>query len=217
MEKLTWGGVFAVAKHISSVDPIELDEMSEADWDILDFPELRPAARQRLVSMIERGRLECFFRVNYDMHKRSHGGKPTYFYPATEANRDAFENGEYGESNFENFDNYEEEPDAEFPSFERRRTTLEDLGTAAVAPAVYAAYRILKEEQPEQEQRVERVQTSNQRDFYRLQPWAVSILLLSLVRRMTTAQLIALARELGATEFTEEEEEYLIDLIISRL
>lgn len=211
MEKLSWGGFFAVAKHISSVDPVALEDMDEVDWAVLDFPALRPAARAKLVRTIEAGKLEGFFRVNYDMHKRVHGGKPTYYYPATNAQVDAFESGEYGESNFENFEDYEDEPDAEFRPFEERRSILEERGTTVVAPAVYAAFRILRqEEEPRQ-----------QRDFYRLQDWAVAILFLSTLRKMTVEALKALAKEFGATEtdlfLAGQDEERIIDLIISLL
>lgn len=220
MDKLSWGGVFAVRKHINSVDAISLEDMDEADWDILDFPALRPAARAKLIRIIESGRLDCFFRVNYDMHKaRAHGGKPTYYYPGTAAKRDAFENGEYGESNFENFDDYDEEVDAEFPSFEQRRTALENSSPDALVAAVYAVYSVANDSPSQERSTVGPQRYRPQRDFSRLPEWALALLFLAKIYALPDRNALGnLARRIGATEeqiTAARTKDELIDLIVS--
>jgi hypothetical protein len=80
-----WKGSFApMQKHVKSVRLVRLSEMTQADWDVLDYEMLRPSARVAIDEAILDGQLAGFYQVDVDMHKahRPHGGKSRYFYPA---------------------------------------------------------------------------------------------------------------------------------------
>lgn len=80
-----WKGAFApMQKHVVSVRLVLLSHMTQEDWDVLDFDELRPSAKEALAEAILDGVVAGFWRVDVDMHKasRPHGGKSRYFYPA---------------------------------------------------------------------------------------------------------------------------------------
>lgn len=80
-----WKGAFLpVTKHVTSVDFKPIQEMTNEDWDILDWEALRPSAKDSLSTMIVSGTMVGFYVVNVDLHKahRPHGGKPRYYYPA---------------------------------------------------------------------------------------------------------------------------------------
>lgn len=104
-----WKGAFApMRKHVTSVRLIPLSKMTQGDWDVLDYDELRPSARANLDQAILDGQVAGFWRVDVDMHKasRPHGGKERYFYPAFKAaveKQDVPSPEEF--QTYENFDN----------------------------------------------------------------------------------------------------------------
>lgn len=88
---VNWNGIFLplvtqsnqLVKHVQSVTFRPLREMTSADWDVLDWPELRPVPRRRIQEEVINGTLEGFHLVDIDMHK-VHGGKPRYLWPGRE-------------------------------------------------------------------------------------------------------------------------------------
>lgn len=85
---VNWNGTFLptvgafLQKHIRSVEFRPLKEMTRADWDVLDWPNLRSVPRRRIQEDIVNGKLDGFHVVNIDMSK-VHGGKERYFWPGT--------------------------------------------------------------------------------------------------------------------------------------
>jgi len=82
-----WKGTFATSlvKHLKSVKLITLANMTQEDWDILDYENLRPSARYNLDKKIMAGKLYGFYKVSVDRHLRKddseHGGKDDYYFP----------------------------------------------------------------------------------------------------------------------------------------
>lgn len=82
-----WKGTFA--KHLKSVRLVSLAHMTKEDWDILDYPNLRPSAQYNLDRQIIAGDLYGFYIVRVDQHlgkaHSPHGGKGQYNAPAGKA------------------------------------------------------------------------------------------------------------------------------------
>lgn len=99
MPESFWKGAFLpVQKHVTSIQFTSLNQMTNDDWNVLDYEALRPEPKNRLADSIVNGELKGFYAVDVDLHKaKSHGGKPKYFYPAKTAA--GFES-EYGELDF---------------------------------------------------------------------------------------------------------------------
>jgi hypothetical protein len=93
-----------LVKHVERVSFVDWIYMTAEDWDILDYPNLRPAARAALEKAIDNCDCSGFYRVEYDMHK-SHSGKRRYYYPAKD---DSYANLE-GDEAIKRFGNFEAE------------------------------------------------------------------------------------------------------------
>lgn len=103
-----WKGVFlgsaanpyaVIEKHITSIELIDINSMTQEDWDVLDYDALRPGTKNMVAEAIVDGSVKGFYAVNMDLHKAHtpHGGKPRYLYPARTG--DGFDK-EYGTPDF---------------------------------------------------------------------------------------------------------------------
>lgn len=107
MESFWKGRLSPITKHVQSVRLVLLSQMSQEDWNVLDYNDLRPSARTALDEAIIDGQVAGFYRVDVDMHKvsRPHGGKQTYFYPAFKS---AVSNGDVPEpTSFQDYNNFD--------------------------------------------------------------------------------------------------------------
>lgn len=198
-----------MVKHVSTVSFMEMESMQASDWEVLDFPALRPKARAKLVRQVISGSLEGFFRVGYDMHKRSHGGKPTYYFPASDRNMDAFLAGEYDESRFETFGgDYAEEVDEEFPEFDQPYARLEgapDSGRERLARAVFVAVVANEDDEP-QRYYVEP-------NFAGWQDWALSVYILTGMYKAEEEDRRSVAEEFGVPYNGQSVSELLDEIV----
>lgn len=95
----------AMEKTINSIRFVPLSQMTEDDWDILDWDMLRNKAKNRIAATIVAGTLKGFYHVNVLMKARA---KPDYYWPA--------EFGDRGSLDSDTADFFRYEADDEFES-----------------------------------------------------------------------------------------------------
>lgn len=190
MEKFSWSGAFALQKHVSSIDTLSLEQMTEADWLILDFPALRPKAREKIVRQIVEGDLSGFVRVNYDMHKRSHGGKPTYYYPTGQGEPLPVPEDEGGEIPGGFPGDFDDEDVEEFPGFDGPYNRMVEFSPSVTIPVAAFVYNAMREDQSEP-------QPETEPSWDTWPNWAVVLYLLTLLYSIQDAALMRVAEQYG--------------------